>query len=350
MVPFQTPEKKMIGCEYVSEQEEGIISEMIEELKKQVDREYKGTQMLRQIHTKMHGCVKAIFTIDTNIPEELKVGVFKEARSFPAWIRFSNSNSSPQPDNKKDIRGCAIKLMDLKGEKIINDEKSEETQDFLLMSSETFFSNNLKQFSILMKAVAQGNKLKIALFFLTHFRVLFHFLKTKIICKHLFEINYWSTQPYQYGDQTKAVKYFLKPSGSNNLAFDLTNGDNYLRKNMAKTLAVNGVDYDFYIQLQTDAIKMPIEDPTIPWTSPFIKVAQIHIPPQTFDTPTKNSFGENLSFSVWHCLPEHRPLGSFNRARKRVYEELSKYRHKKNNMEMVEPIPAIPEVEETVNR
>ena len=64
---------------------------------------------------------------------------------------------------------------------------------------------------------------------------------------------------------------------------------------------------------------MPVEDPTVEWTAPWQKVATIRIPPQSFDSPEQMAFGENLSFTPWHTLPEHRPLGGVNRARKRIY-------------------------------
>ena len=39
------------------------------------------------------------------------------------------------------------------------------------------------------------------------------------------------------------------------------------------------------------------------------------------------TFGENLSFTPWHSLPEHRPLGGINRARKAIYRAISRQRH-----------------------
>ena len=63
------------------------------------------------------------------------------------------------------------------------------------------------------------------------------------------------------------------------------------------------------------------------------------IPRQTFDTTARMSFGENLSYTPWHCLPEHRPLGGINRARRVVYEAISKVRHKSNNEPRREPEP-----------
>ena len=82
---------------------------------------------------------------------------------------------------------------------------------------------------------------------------------------------------------------------------------------------------------------MPIEDPTVPWTSAFQKVATLTIVKQSFTSEAQMDFGENLSFNSWHCLPAHQPLGSFNRARKVVYETMTKYRHKHNNIKRFEP-------------
>jgi hypothetical protein len=106
---------------------------------------------------------------------------------------------------------------------------------------------------------------------------------------------------------------------------------------MAATLLKHEITYNFFIQFQTDPVKMPIENPTVVWDSPLIKVATIRIPTQVFDTPEQNDFGDNLSFNSWHALPEHKPLGNFNRVRKRIYEEMYDFRHKHNKIKDVEP-------------
>ena len=85
--------------------------------------------------------------------------------------------------------------------------------------------------------------------------------------------------------------------------------------------------FNFYVQMQTDAETMPIEDPTVPWTSPEVKVATIQIAPQEFDTPERNKLCEQSSFSPWHALEVHAPLGGIGRARKAVYEASSALRH-----------------------
>src|SRR5580692_4807873 len=110
--------KLMQGQEYVPADEAKCIEQMVGDLKKQLDKQYGDGSALRAAHPKMHGCVKAEFTILDNLSEDLKVGIFKEARTFPAYIRFSNANSEIKHDYEKDIRGMAIKLFDVQGEKL----------------------------------------------------------------------------------------------------------------------------------------------------------------------------------------------------------------------------------------
>jgi len=85
---------------------------------------------------------------------------------------------------------------------------------------------------------------------------------------------------------------------------------------------------------------MSVEDSKGEWSeerAPFHKVATITIPQQKFSSPAQNEFGDNLSFTPWHALPDHRPLGRVNRVRRVVYEELSKLRHELNHAPRNEP-------------
>ncbi len=85
---------------------------------------------------------------------------------------------------------------------------------------------------------------------------------------------------------------------------------------------------------------MPVEDATVEWNeakSPPVKVATLRIPVQHFDTPAVREFDENLSFTPWHSLETHRPLGGVNRCRKRVYDAISEERHRANRAPRREP-------------
>lgn len=335
-------EKLLTGKEYPKPGEEKIANDIVELLKSQMLRLDKNKKMERQIHPKMNGCVKAEFIIEKNLPPELKVGIFKNETSFPAWIRFSNGNTKPLPDYKKDVRGFAIKIMNVPGEKIALESGPGINQDFILMNPKSFVAKRVEDFYHVLQVVTtlplQGPVLKKIPYIFKNVSIFINGAKTKIHCNHPFELDYFSTVPYMFGDETRAVKYGIFPSPGNDLSCRQGNKDpDFLRLRMQETLSKNEVSFGFSVQFQTDAEKMPIENPTVEWTSPFKKLATIRIPIQTFDTPEQREFGDNLSFNVWHSLPEHRPIGNFNRARKIIYEKMYRFRHQQNKIEQIEP-------------
>ncbi|MEO5648057.1 MAG: nuclear transport factor 2 family protein [Chitinophagaceae bacterium] len=338
--PFHKQGKKLIGHEYPPAEEARNVEDMITEMKSQLQKLYPDGGTLRQAHPKMHGCVHAEFTVESGLPENLQTGIFKTASTYPCLLRFSNANSKVQADAKKDIRGMAIKLLNVPGEKLLINEQNATEQDFLLISHNIFVSHNLAEFQKTIKAVTSG---KILGYFLNpfHWGVLFRTLKSFKVCNHVLDISYWSTTPYQFGDITKAVKYHAKPSANQALAYEDTKSADYLRVNLAATLAKQDVYYDFFVQFQTDAELMPVEDPTVEWKSDFIKCATIKIPKQVFDTPSQNALGENLSFTPWHSLPEHRPIGGINRGRKHAYEAMASFRLERNHVDLKNTAAAI---------
>lgn len=331
---------KELGKEYPLANEKEIINEMISLMKSQVDRVYEDKKMLRQIHTKSHGLVKAKFEVIKDLPESLKVGVFKEAKTFDAWIRYSNGQSARKSDGKGDVRGMAIKLLGVDGDKLLSGDLEENTHDFLLMNSETFFCKTLEDLKDCMKAVTSKYKIKIPLFFLNPFNLSTtkRLFKSFVKCDNLFELDYFSTVPFRFGGKDTAVKYKVVPHSSNKLVNTNTEDEDFLKINLAETLKSNSIGFDFFIQRQLDAETMPIEDLTVPWTSEFVKVATIQIPQQEFDSNEQMEYGEDMSFNAWHALPEHQPLGAFSRARKVAYEAMVEYRHAKNNVSYKEPV------------
>lgn len=152
------------------------------------------------------------------------------------------------------------------------------------------------------------------------------------------QIRYFSTTPYLLGE--RAVKYSVIPHGEKTDKIPAKPGDNFLREAIVRDLDQREAAFDFCVQFQKDPDQMPVEDPGKLWNeaiSPFRKVATIKIPGQSFDTPERDELGENLSFTPWHALPEHRPLGGINRARKVIYDLISTFRHKENNQPRQEP-------------
>ena len=306
-------------------------------LKAKIIRENPTGIMRRDAHPKMHGVVRAEFIVEPDLPEELRVGIFREPKTYRAWIRFSNQSNRISPDRKPDIRGMAIKLMGVPGEKLLDEERDAQTQDFILISTPAFVTKDVREFDDLLKAMESGALAQVW-YYLTHPRVVRNVVKALKKFANPLQVRYFSTTPYLWGDT--AVKYSAIPRGGARDAIPRDAGDDYLRAAMVRQLDTGDARFDFAVQLRTDAGAMPIEDPGREWSeaaSPYRKVASIVIPKQRFDTEPQRVFGENLSYSPWHSLPEHRPLGGVNRARKVVYAFISTFRHQKNNAPRREP-------------
>jgi catalase len=346
-------ERPELGREYPPEGEELLIEKILEISKFSMEHK-PHPPTLRDQHPKSHGYVEGEFIVEENIADEFKVGVFAEPKTYPVWIRFSNGGSDRDqagnflPDTVGDVRGMAIKLMGVDGEKAINDPSHQTEQDFVLMNNPTFFIRDVQgyiDFFPVIKAIKEGKitfnpdrtpkdvpeELQAKFRAIAYAFPLVQAIKAKSTSS-LLAIDYWSATPYKMGD--RAMKFSVVPHTTDESfnSEDATDKSNYLREAMTKHLASQDAYFDFKIQLQTDASNMPIEDPTVEWdeqVSPYVKVATIRIPQQDFNTEVRKQQDEQQSFSPWHALREHQPLGGVNRARK-IYAELAKIRNENN--------------------
>jgi hypothetical protein len=286
----------------------------------------------RDAHAKADGLVRAEFRVLDDLPAHLRVGVFAEPRTYDAWIRFSSSSGTPQPDSKLDGRGMAIKLMGVSA-------SPSTTQDFVMINNPVFMVRNAIDY------VDLQTKGLFYFFFpsLNPLRWRLHELMVTIAIftnKALNPLNlrYWSMTPYRLGGDT-ACKFSARPVAPLSPFTQKTTPD-FLRDNMAAQLDKAPATFDFMVQFRSDPASMPVEDPTVQWSetkSPFVPLARITIPLQTFTTPAQDNFCENLSFSPWHCVDEHRPLGGINRVRRIVYVHISALRHALNRAPQGEP-------------
>jgi hypothetical protein len=287
----------------------------------------------RGAHAKGHGCVKAYFDVSEDIDPQLQYGVFQTpGKHYKSWIRFSNgsSNMAKSDDREKDSRGIAIKLLNV-------ESNSTQTQEFLAHNSPAFFSVDLNDYNQLVESedktkyfVSGYNPFKWRLRELSH-------VNDTLASPPYSPIwdEYFSNTAYKLGPHN--IKFMMRSCAEQSQPEKDTAGPDFLKKTLINELRSDSACMEFLVQLQDPSKLMPIEDPSVLWTerdSPFIHVATITIPPQKFDTPEQQQFCENLSFSPWHSLDEHRPVGALNRVRKLVYQASSDYRHKTNKTEI----------------
>ncbi|WP_437336744.1 catalase family protein [Sorangium sp. So ce394] len=330
--------------EYPPPGEEDSIRQITEIMRRNYEQAYpKGASpALRGVHPKSHGCVRAHFIVDEGLPRELRHGVFREPRVYPAWVRFSSTSSRVQSDMKRDSRCMAIKLLGVEGEKILDGEKDATTQDFLMGNTDVFFSRSVADYLELMSAMSAGKPLS---YFCSlrpprlRLRELMNYLSVVLKpVKNPLHARYFSQTPFRLGE--RAMKFCVVPRPCGAPGVEVEPGDDALKQAVARQLDQGDWMFDFLVQLQAHPTKTPIEDPTIRWSealSPFTKVATMIIPAQRLDLPGHAEFEENLSFTPWHALPAHRPLGGLNRARRAVYEAISRLRHERNGARREEP-------------
>ncbi|WP_251359204.1 catalase family protein [Kangiella sp. TOML190] len=307
----------------------------------------EGETVQRDAHAKTHGLVKAKFKVVDDLPDELRYGVFAEPKSFDAVIRFSASSQLAQPDTEAQPHGMAIKLLGVEGKKLLKGMEDAKTQDFVMINFPTFFVADLETYIETERVVSAASAGKTAdlegelkVFAKKNPQAVT--IAEKMAANPFnnpFEAQYWSQTPYRLGPN--AIKFSAKPiTGSSNKKPKGELGPLYLREAMIDTISNKTVKFEFLVQVQKDPDKQPIEDPTVEWkesdTKP-IRVAIIEIPVQDISSDKNLMVAEQLSFAAWHSLPEHRPLGSMNRARRVVYEGGTILRHKMNKMERSEP-------------
>lgn len=271
------------------------------------------------------GCVDATLTVPDSLPADLRVGLFARPGRYPARIRFANAASTS--DREKDLRGMSIQVS-VAGDNLT---PGASTHDFVLNSHPVMMVGTTREFLELLRAVEAGGVRRV-FYFLAHPGAARIALGARANPTSHLDITYWSTTPYLFGPG-RAVKYIARPrtrGAATTLPNPLT--DQYLRDALAARLADNDAEFDLMVQFQTDPAKMPIEDASVEWKeedSPYRAVAQIVIPKQKLDEGDRGRFCEEAAFNPWHCLPEHRPLGNFNRARREIYHAMAAFRRER---------------------
>ncbi|SEO15369.1 catalase family protein [Acinetobacter sp. yr461] len=338
------PEVDTVLGEKLQPNEDVLAQNIAQVIEKSIREQYTAGNALRDAHPKAHGCVRAEFHVSKNIPAQFAKGVFIPDQSYQAWIRFSNaSNDASSADIDKDARGIAIKLLGVSGEKILESEKQATTQDFIMINHPVFFANDAKRYLSFINDVNSHNMIrKFHIPFALGFKGTMNALgaRNSKIANPLYA-RYWSMVPYQLGlvNDRQAVKYSVRACSvtANNLPKNPSH--DFLRDALKNTLQNTDACMEFLIQPRTSS-QMLVEDSMTEWdekAAPFYQVATIHIPKQNFDTPEQNKFCENLSFTPWHALPAHKPLGAVNRMRKVIYENISRVRHDMNSAPRQEP-------------
>ena len=319
--------------------EERHTQEIIDEIAEFMKENWLPGTAQRFGNTKTYGVVRGEFSVLPDLPEHLRHGLFAEPRTYDAWVRFSGPGPYAPPD-LEDLGQCSvgIKVLGVDGPKLMEDERL--TQDLILVTPASFVTPNVRENAKLQRWV----RAKAPLFYFVNpfdshlLHLFFQGLYSPMQTSPL-EVQYYSNVPFLLGEG-QAVQYSLKPRSRAKGKIPAQPSENYLREAMVQTLDGGAWTFDFMVQVQTDPHQMPIEDATVKWPedlSPYVTVARLRLPAQRFDSHEQLAFADVLRYNPWHSLPEHKPLGNSNRARRTMYFELAKLRQRMNQVEHSEP-------------
>jgi hypothetical protein len=364
-----------------AKQIENIIRLTLEELTKR----YSGEKpRLRAQHSKGHACVTATFTVAADLPPDKRVGLFANpGREYEAWVRYSNAAAVAGADSllvkgvrTHGSRGMAVKILGVSGVSLLPHD-GPGTQDFLMVNHPVFPFPDTEVYNAITEVLAANNG-DATLFFTGRLDKDAHgapnlagplsrqTMRTRQIIQRIQSLSftpvppanaptepsayqappaspvdneYFGAAPFLFGEDA-AMRFSARPrSPVAGESLNLTDED-YLRAALRERLAVGAQDvvFDFQVQVRkaselAASIEADIEDACVDWdptVHPFKTMATITIPPQEFDTEERRAHCENLFFTPWHGIVEHRPLGGINRLRRAVYEASSKFRHSQN--------------------
>jgi hypothetical protein len=313
-----------------AESEERVIDAFLDDIRAVQEtnrRSARSDQLKRAFHAKQIAGVKAVFRVDASIPERLRVGLFEPGATYDAVVRFSNANGVEGSDADRDLRGMAVRV-----------EHAGAPHDFLMTSAPASHARDAVQFVRFAQAVAGRSRLgMIATLMrsvgpkeaLRMLKVLVRDTKTSEPSVAL--ERYWSRGPFALGPY--AVKFMFEPVGrSAPLYVPPEPGRDALRDELATRLRQRNVEFRFGVQFFVDEARTPIEDASIEWeesVAPFMTIGTLTIPQQDLAADDAVALAEEidgLAFNPWNGSETLRPLGSQNRARRRVYDASAAFR------------------------
>jgi len=326
--------------------------------------------VVRNAHAKGYGLARGEVEILSGLPVEYAQGIYSQPGRHEAMVRFSNGTNHVGGDQfLGPITGIGLKLFNIEGTTLLEDEKDSHTFDYALINHPVFFANTLAHYVFIQSLFADLGlpppaKLTPEARQAALHSVLYNFVtgkgtlppeqwaweelgaflqlaQTKPV--NLLLSTYWTMGAVRHGAYVAKVRVAPVQSFADRVgqrALDLTSAEHVFRPALVAELRKQSYEFDIQVQLCTDLALMPVEKTTVRWPeslSPYVTVAKLRLPQQDIGGEDNFERMDKTSMSPWRVTEDHRPLGSIMRSRKEVYRESSLLRHRENNQERKEP-------------
>ena len=347
---------------YVVDDSPALITNISEEITSGRQDYY----ILRDAHPKAHQCVNASFTVEDNnfFPD----GFLGDSNiQHDAIVRFSSSNPTPDSDAVNGVRGAAVKVL-----------MGDQTHDFVMQTHPNFPTDNVEQFSNLIKLGRTLNCLSIVPDpnNQSPFGPLFDFayqLKKSSQClaqadfnifdlpetvgsimrfqegfeespiKSAFDFDYFSVTPYAYKDIV--FKYEVSPATCSepnledkSFTTSEANDTDGLENNIQRVLGAGSACFDLNVVARPTDLsdKDAIESLITTWDEKSshvlerVKVASIVVPQLIPGADISPVACDEMRNNNGRVANGFKPLGSVSRGRIPIYDRLSAFRLEAN--------------------
>jgi hypothetical protein len=322
-----------------------------------------GGHAIRSVHAKTHGILQGYLEVDAGLPHDLAQGLFAKPGRYPVVMRFSTIPGDILDDSVSTPRALAIKVIGVEGERLEGSE-GDATQDFVLNNGPAFGAPNPKRFlarlRLLARTTNRAQRLKKILS-----AVMRQVQKVIVVITggsnstvatlgghpqtHILGDTFYSQAPLRFDDFIAKISVAPKSPELKALTrspLNVNGVPNGLREAVLDFFTKNGGVWEVRAQLCTDLEHMPIENAAVVWSeevSPYQRIARVTVKPQLAWSEFRSSVvDDGMSFTPWHGLAAHRPLGGIMRVRKAAYEAAKKFRAERNGRVIQEPREMVP--------
>jgi hypothetical protein len=322
---------------------------------------------LRGAHSKSFAFVRADVEILDDVPAPYAQGIYGRPGRHGALIRYSSSSGHLGADALLGGgQGFAIKIFDVDGPTLLEDEPDGTTFDLVLKNNPIFIANTAKHYLFFQEIVDNVPT------YLARGKAGFHqLLSDYLTCKGTLErpdwawdelfafvrvatqtpvqnpvlTTFWTMAAVRHGDYVAKVRVAPAADSAEHAIhreLDLTTAPDVFHTAVVDELRARAFEFELQVQLCTDLDAMPVNDVTVEWPeklSPYVTVARVHVPRQDISGPENFERGDALAFNQWRVTAEHRPLGEIMDVR-RIYSASAKVRRTLNHQPQVEPTSA----------
>ncbi|GAA6034936.1 hypothetical protein JCM8097_009374 [Rhodosporidiobolus ruineniae] len=341
---LKDPHKSWVGWEEAEEKvddEEVKIDKLIEVTGRMQARNQAALGKVHRVtHVKSLAFVKGKLAVKPDLPSYLRHGLFSSPKTYDVAARYANEPVHAVPDTEKCPRGLGLKVFGVEG-------TEHGTHDLLFnnapMLELTDLDTCLEIMSLREKYWDDPERLKEE--YKKRDDATKQLAPTKLPDTPIIGMTMYSQSAFRYGPYI--ARFSLAPTHpsqltlSNKTQLSSSAAPDEHIKHLQSHFTSNPATYTLRAQFSSSLSAQPVEDASVVWseiTAPWFDLAELTFEPQeTFSSARKEWWEDRIALSPFGGLEEHRPLGSINRLRERVYEASRKRRAEGNRKEVYFP-------------